>query len=503
MLQDRIRHLDRSLKGIKPLAAGACVAALSALLLVPVWFRFDVVSKDGVHQYIPMGRFLLEGRFHEAISGPLGSSFPLPLYESFLALTARLTGFSLQTSGRLASAFFFVLGAVGIFFLAETLFKRRTVAFAALFLYLSNRLLLQNSVDCLKESLIVCIVLWGNYFIVRGLDLGNRAVHILAGAAILLTGIMVRSTTLVFLLAWMVVWIFHKRGGLLFRLVVVVVPVAVIVALAWKYPEFPLFRRSLSMMFIFRIIGNFASDKLGMLLWVVDLLRYFLKRSHYLAAFFGLWGLFHYRKNAYARHFVICMAIFLLVFMSRTRSFFSDRYMLAAVIYLMPMAAAMLVHALESRTSRLLPGLALVTLLFCPFLWGAEAFASPDPDKLARKEAGEYILSRIGPSWDIISNREQISLYAEGSLVNIERPPADDDPDRFVAFRNTDLKTRSKKITLRVVVRGGSVLKPIAMDTLLQEDMVWIRMLDRQGIKPDRIVRTIYIYLPAKAEKRS
>jgi hypothetical protein len=501
-MKNRTASLDNFLLRFSPVQLGAFIAALSSCLLIPVWYSFDIISKDADHLYIPLAKFMMQMPLREAISGPLVSNFPLPLYEFLLSWTARLSGLPLDTSGRLVASFFFVLGAVGIFFLAEAIFKRRVIALLALLLYLSNRMLLQVSVDCLKETLIVCIIVWGNYFFVKGVDLGNRIPYFLIGAAILISGIMARSTSLIFLLAWAALWVVHKREGMLLRIGIIVVPVLLVVGLAIEFPTLHIFKKSLSAKFLVKMSKHAPHSHLSVMSWALEFWVNFLKRSHYLAALFAFCGLYLNRKNTYVRQLSLSLAIFFFLFLLRkSGSEFSDRYMLALVIYMLPLASAMVVYALESSRYRLATALAWLVILLCPILWAQEAFAPHDLDKLARKDAGRYVLARMGSGQDVITYREQIAFYADGNVMDMVKDPEEQDYGKFVAYRNIDYKTGLNMITMEDVVSNGVVLKPIVMDRLLEADRVWIAMLDRQGIKPDKVLRSIYIYLPKAGRK--
>jgi hypothetical protein len=68
----------------------------------------------------------------------------------------------------------------------------------------------------------------------------------------------------------------------------------------------------------------------------------------------------------------------------------------------------------------------VIIIASCPFLWASRAFDPPDLDRLARKEAGQWILTTVGPGKDIISNRERIAFYAQGNIVYLVNNPNKD-----------------------------------------------------------------------------
>jgi hypothetical protein len=159
----------------KHIIAGA-VFVITLGALVPSWLNYDIIARDRAHLYVPVTKLLLQGRFHEALFGSYNPLFPLPLYEFFISVVARFSGLSLETSGRLVAVMAFVGGSFGIYIDTFLIAKDRSYALLSVILYLSNKQLLKNSVDCLKESLLVGIIIWGNCFIIWGLISNRKAV---------------------------------------------------------------------------------------------------------------------------------------------------------------------------------------------------------------------------------------------------------------------------------------------------------------------------------------
>jgi len=144
----------------------------------------------------------------------------------------------------------------------------------------------------------------------------------------------------------------------------------------------------------------------------------------------------------------------------------SDRYVLAPVVWLYPAAAYMVITSVRS-VNRLVKLFAVLAIISCPIMWADKAFSPPDPYKLARKEAGEWILSRAGPDKEVITNRSRIAFYAHGKFVPLANP----------------IVTKEAHLCIAVDIRkeDGKAVK---------------ERLDTIGIKPDRTFKTIYVYLP-------
>ena len=85
----------------------------------------------------------------------------------------------------------------------------------------------------------------------------------------------------------------------------------------------------------------------------------------------------------------------------------SGRYILAPVIWLYPLAAYG-VYETVTRGRKAFKVLAVITLISCPVLWLDKAIQQPDPDKVARKDAGQWILAQAGPHQEIATNRERL-----------------------------------------------------------------------------------------------
>ena len=163
-MQNKLTDLINTIEKISSVKMTGVVLLIGLATIIPAWMNYDIIARDAIKLYVPVADMFLQGRFHDAIWGSLAPLF-IPLYEFLIFFVAKASGLGLETSGRLISAVSFVLGVLGIYKVTEVIFKDRIVALISVLFFISNRELLWRSVDCLKESLLVCLVLWGNYFI--------------------------------------------------------------------------------------------------------------------------------------------------------------------------------------------------------------------------------------------------------------------------------------------------------------------------------------------------
>ncbi|MDT8272270.1 MAG: hypothetical protein RRA35_03665, partial [Desulfomonilia bacterium] len=311
-ISSKIKALSEALEATSPRIISVWVLAVSIFAIVPMWLNYSIIAKDGASLYVPVARLFLQGEFREALFGPY-QPLILPLYEFSIFVVAKLTGIGLETSGRIVSALCFVLGGLGMFKLTEALFKNRLIAVLSLLMYLSNRELLKCATVCMKETMLICLVVWGNFYVVKGLEAQQKARMYITGCLFFIAGGMVRSTALIFLFAWAFVWAVHKRQGVLWRLAVVALPIVAVIALYYLNIQekwgLPVFRRSYALgsfvQYNFSLVG-FGAD-------AVIMMRQFLAKWYYLIAVFGAVGIYRLRRETYTRVFLIAFSVFFVI----------------------------------------------------------------------------------------------------------------------------------------------------------------------------------------------
>ncbi len=432
------------------------VGASAFLALLPAWLNYDIISRDGAFQYVPLAQVFLEGRFLEGLLGEVDPFFPL-----IIAGIARLTGLEPELSGRIASYLAFVLTAVGMYKVGEILFRDRMVSLLAVLFLITNRQLVDRSIDCLKESLLLCCIIWGNYLVLKGISsIDRKRLFLALGALMFFAGGLFRSTALVFLCAWLIIWIFHEEKGRLARAALFLAPVCGVLVVWAVNPDLPVFKKSYQFGYFF-VSSHGAGDILRS---GANAVAKFFSTGNPLVILLGLTGLYRYRRDYYTGHLVLVLGMFLLVLTFWI--FASDRYFLAPIMWLYPLAAFQALRII--REGAVLPrSFAVIALLSCVIMWAHISFTPPEPDKLARRDAGEWVLSRLGPGHEILSNRERLAFYAKGTGLPLD------------AFNDSTAR--------------GQVL---AIDTGEEDGKMLQERLGSQGILPDKRFGTILIYLP-------
>ncbi len=382
------------------------LAACAAL--VPAWLNYDIISRDGASQYIPTAMLFYEGRFLAALQ-----ESTLPLFPFLIAVVAKVTTLDFETSGRLIAVFSLALAAAGMYRVADEIYENRWVSLLAVLFLVTNGDLVMRSVDCLKESLLVCFILWGNYFILRQGRSGRKWLHLGMGTLLLVLGAMVRSTALLFLGAWLLLWVFHKRQGIAVRMLVPAIPVVAVIVLWLVDPSLPVFRKSFS---LGKFVNAFPVFRV-MVENIAGIIGTFFKTGNPLLILLGCWGLYASRKNSYSVHWCIVASIFFLLLVRMQWT--TDRYLLALVVWMYPLAACTAVEVLQSKqkVGRIVVWCALISAVAG---WAVTSFRPPSDDRVARREAGAFILAELGPGQRVITNRDRLAFYAQGQSLALE-----------------------------------------------------------------------------------
>jgi len=430
------------------------VVLASCLALIPSWLNYDIIANDGAFQYIPVAELFLQGHFREALLTP-----QLPLFPLAIAGVSALTGLDLELSGRLVAAMAFIIAALGIYRLGMLTTRQRWAALLAVLFLITNRELVEDSVDCLKESLLAAFIVWGNVYVLRWVEERRRR-HLVAGILLLLSGGLLRSTALFFVGAWLVLWAFRERRGMALRLGIIASPVAAVLLLWLIDPTLPIFIRSYNLDLIFKP----DHTPLFLLTAAAKTINEFLATGNPLLMLFAFAGLYRLRSGAYARHAAVVLLIYLLI-MAMWGHVFSGRYLLAPIIWVYPLAAYSVHAAWQSRRMvwKTCAGIAVIS---CIALWGYQAQIPPDPDKLARKEAGQWILAQIGPGREIVSNRPRLVFYAKGVLVPLKR------------------------------ITAHAPHPCIAVDVDTDDGQRFKARFDQAGVRSDKVFGSIRVYLP-------
>jgi hypothetical protein len=467
---------------------------MSIFALIPAWINYDVIALDGARLYVPIAKSICQRTF----SSFDGSWFPLPLYENLICCLSKFSGLNFETSGRLISSVFYVIAAMGLYRLTLVLSGEKIVGLLSIIFFIANRQLLQCSVDVLKESMLVALIIWGNYFIYVALkSSGDKVSYLISGIICFVAGSMLRSTALIFLFTWIIVWIFSRSTYLTIR-IIITTGILLVLGLILYSLDLSYFKGSYSIYQYKAIMVNSYSGIKDVFFAFIEVIRSFLKRSYYLMGLFGILGIYLNWKSEisiYAKHSLIVLILFFIACLLTGWNYSgtgSDRYLLAGIIYIMPIAAVAIKKIISDQKRGLMYWLAIFTIITCPFLWGGKAFARPDADKLLTKEVGVWILSQLGPNQDIISNRPRINFYANANIVTIEENKELGSLDKLVIYRRVDWTI----FELKDIVMPKEIKKPIAVDLELEDGILWEKLLSSYGFKPDKRFKSIIVYLP-------
>jgi len=327
---------------------------------------------------------------------------------------------------------------------------------------ITNRELAEDSVDCLKESLLVACILWGNFFVLKGLEeeTERRKTALFLAGLLFLIGMFIRSTALFFLGAWLLIWVFSRKGGRALRMGLLVAPAVLFVVLWFVNPDLPLYKKSYNLGLIF---GNPHTIP-GILQAAGSAMVELFSTGNLLVVSMGCLGLFFRKKDRYTTHLCLTTAIFLVILTAW--GFTSGRYLLALIAWIYPLAAYAAVRMARSMSR---PGRAasfLVVLAACAF-WADKAMEAPDPNKLARKDAGLFILEQAGPGRRIITNRDRLAFYARGTYVPLKKA--------------SDVKKSPGILAIDIEKEGGEAGRAY---------------MEGIGKSPARVFDTIHVYIP-------
>jgi hypothetical protein len=474
------------------------ILGLSILALTPVWINYDIIAMDGTTLYVPVSKRFLERNFFDVFFGLNLNQTGIPFYEFLISLLSKATGIGLETSGRLISALSYVFGSVGIYKLIRILSFNKLFSLLGVLIYLSNRQLLGSSVECLKEALLVCLIIWGNYFIIKGISSKEKILQFGLGLICIIAACLLRSTTCIILVAWIILWVFHEKRGLIFRLLIFIISIVVFSLLSLFLKESMLFKKSYNVHDLF--FTGMQLNPYGLMMVAYNLIRDFLKISNYLFGVIGFIGLYLMRKLIYGRFQVILLFIFFMLLMltySKHPDHQSGRYILAPIILLIPCA----VYAIKSfvhSENRLVHWMVILIILVFPVSWMTKAFKEPDSDRLAWKEAGKWILSQIGPNHDIVTNRERIAFYADGNIIMIYETLNEHTLRHAPNVEMAQMiLEEGKYLMIGDLVENRTLKKTVAIDTKLENAKTMKVLLDSHGFtKPNKKFRDIAVYLP-------
>jgi hypothetical protein len=420
-------------------------ALMAIVSIVPPWFHYDIIAEDGAFHYIPIAKIIIEGDILNALSQEL------PVYPLLVSVMSFLTGNNFELAGRILSAIFYVLSALGMFKLTHSAFNSKSAAILSVIFLITNRDLMDLGVDCLKETLVLCLIIWSSYFWISWMISQKRFLLVLSLVFFIL-GCLTRSTVAFFLLSCVFVWLFSERK---WKLLIITT----------------LGLLSIIMTFIFIIKFNIESlrnyNPVGLELnneiffHIIKYLECFFTGGNPVAFIIGVYGvILLYRKNIYAKIIASVFVISLIIF--SMRYYISDRYMMPMVMMFYTISASVVTTCLYSN-KKILKAIGFVVILYSLAQWGELALKKPEPRRLAIKQAGEWIYNNYGSDTSISTNQSRIIFYAGVQTPLSKRPELGkinfNNPSKIIAVDVS--KDDGADIKKDIERRGGNLLNQI------------------------------------------
>jgi len=141
--------------------------AIGLILRLYAFSQIYMISIDGALQYIPVARLFFQGEYIQALL-----QRQLPLYPFLISVFSYITG-DLEVSGQLISIIFSLLAVFPLYLIGKSLFGPKAGLWTAVF-YIFHPLMLQCSVDVLKEGLLIFLLLSSVYCSLRFIQEGKR-----------------------------------------------------------------------------------------------------------------------------------------------------------------------------------------------------------------------------------------------------------------------------------------------------------------------------------------
>lgn len=481
--------LDEKLDSISWVGMTAVIFVLAILAIIPAWINYDIIARDGAFQYIPTAKLFYEGNLTQAMSQQ-----QLPFFPFAIAIFSLITGVGFEMSGRIVAALAYVIAAFGIFKAGSMICGNRLCGFLSLLFFITNWVVVSTSVDCLQESLQLAFILWANIFIFASITKKNTArwFYLVTGVLLFVIGSTVRTTTMIFLFAWFLIWVFRKKEGLLLRIGIMLLMILIPATIVIIFSDLDMFHHKKGFQ-IYTYLGM-APDLAGKIRSFPDTLGMIFDKGHAVLMSLAVIGLIFMKAaafkqdpkriiespkelsmcgtekgsridliNVYRINTGIVLMLFLTMFF--IMGWTTSRYILAPIIWLYPLAAYVSYGAVKSNR-KVIRLFIILTFLSCVAIWGSKSFTPPDPDRVAIRQAGEWIYSELGPDKYVLTNRDRLAFYAK---------------TRFNALNDIkDIKGNESCIAVDINNDGG--------DDLVNE-------LTDKGLNPEKKIGPIYIYL--------
>jgi len=129
-------------------------------------------------------------------------------------------------------------------------------------------------------------------------------------------------------------------------------------------------------------------------------------------------------------------------------------------------------------------------------LWAGKAFTPPDPGKIARKEAGIWILSQIGPEKKLLTNRPRIGFYADTTPYVLSQFKTLKEKKQIIARKTPYRKKETVLISQLKGKNGLNMVVALDLEDESRETKIIAKKLASWKLKPDKTFGNIQVYLP-------
>jgi hypothetical protein len=420
-------------KNLILLLAIGLVSRLYAFLLI------FMISIDGAFQYIPVAKLFYDGDYLQALQQP-----QLPLYPFLISILTHIIG-NFELAGQLISIIFSLLAIFPIYLIGKSLLGPKA-GFWATTLYLINPLMLNCSVDVLKEGLLVFLFLSSVYCSLRFLQEGKGR-WLLWTVAFSAAGTLARVSSLVVLVVlgvWLGYGVLRGRGEkrrLAYRYRWVAIAVAGIIliflipsVLGWEFwitkKPYKVVEGMFYRWFVydFPCLSQMRESSLA-------IVKRFIEKAYplpFLLALFGLgWRIMTREFSAAERYLALMMGMLIVILLPNLYA--SGRYHLPAIFlsYLWAGFGFVKIRELIGRRSMKYPRLTIFMLVMILLVTILPASLKPQRlDKIGYKEAGLWLRKQAPSPPLILTDDPRVAYYAVGTYALI--PPAAT-PEEIVA----------------------------------------------------------------------
>jgi hypothetical protein len=399
---------------------------IGVVLRIYAFSQIYMISLDGVFPYIPMAKLFYHGEYLQALRQP-----ELPLYPFLISMLTHITG-NFELSGQLLSIIFSLAALFPLYFVGRSLFGPRA-AFWTTILYLVNPLMLNCSVDVLKEGLLVFLFFSSVYCSLRFLQEGNGR-WLIWTVAFSAAGALVRVSSLVVLVvlgAWLVyrvlsgkvqerrlayryLWVFAAAFGLI---LIVIIPGL----LGWEFWISKKPYKVVEGIFYRWFVSDWpALSQMGES--SLAIVKRFIEKAYplpLLLALFGIgWRVKVKEFSAEERYLAFLMVVLIVILFPTLYA--SGRYHLPAIflLYLWAGFGFAKVSKLIERRFAKYPRLTMGILAMILLVSILPASLKPQRlDKIGLKEAGLWLRKQVLSPPLILTDDPRVAYYAGGTYL--------------------------------------------------------------------------------------